>query len=217
MQVTQKRFETKTRTSNLGMRIDRAYRGPGYPNVPNRKEFSLPWSDIRQPDLLEHLDILASVGQPFALGLWKQETDVFDGDGETKTFYLQRRQLIYAPTGMIPTPQPPDYDTRIMVYDRSFLDSAAIKVEPLNVTQVAPGEIDDGDPYPDEVWIQSEGEQSGNLWRTKIRFGTAPAAATDNIVAIYMPLYTVVVDQEAPRSYAQSLVEPRQLKLVEFG
>jgi len=216
IQITPRRFETKTRTSNLGLRVDRAYTMEGFPNIRNRREFSLPWRDLREADLLEHLDVLAAVGQPFPLGLFKLETDVFDGDGENTTFYLQRRQLIYAPGGMIPNPRPLDWETRIRVFDKSYLDSTAVEL-PVCVVQVPQADIDTGGPTGADVWVSVEGEQFGNVWASKVRFGTAPPDATDNIIAHYLPLYEVVIDQENSRSYGENLMEPRALKMVEFG
>lgn len=216
IQITPKRFEAKTRTSNLGMRIDRCFSMGGMPNVRNRREFNLPWSTLNEPALLEHIDILANIGQPFPLGLWKQEYDIFDGDGSNQTFFLQRRMLLCAPGGMIPPNVWPDFETRVTVYDKSYLDGTSVGVE-VTPTIVDQADIDTGDPYPDEVWISKQGQQIGNLWVTKVRFGTAPVEATDNVIITYLPLYEVIVDSEPPRSYGQSLVEPRTLKLVEFG
>ena len=216
IQIVPQRFETKTRTMNLAMRVDRAFSSPGFPNIRNRRGFVLPWTDLREPEMLEHLDILSNIGQPFPLGLWKQEYDVYDNDGQNQTFYLQRRQLLYAPGGALPVTLWDDYPTRVLVYDKSYLDAAAVVTEP-TIVQVHQADIDTGDPYPDEVWLSIEGEQIGNLWASKMRFGTAPVEATDNIVVIYLPLYEVILDTEQSRSYSQSLVEPRTLKLIEFG
>jgi len=219
IQITPKRFEAKTRTSNLAMRVDRCFTMGGMPNVRNRRDFTLPWNDLREPAMLEHIDILSNIGQPFPLGLWKQEYDIFDGDGQNQTFYLQRRQLLYAPGGALPAVLFDDFPTRVVTYDKSYLDSTAVGTEYAadKILQVHQADIDTGDPYPDEVWMSIEGEQFGNLWVSKIRFGTAPADASDNVTIIYLPLYEVVLDNEQPRSYVQSLVEPRTLKLVEFG
>src|SRR5690242_18654399 len=94
VQVTKKRFEAKNPTSNLGLRVDRCFAMAGQPNVRNRCQFVLPWATLPEPALLEHVDILAGIGQPFGLALWKHEYDVFDGDGESTMFFLQRRQLL---------------------------------------------------------------------------------------------------------------------------
>lgn len=213
VQISPKRFEVKTVTSNLGLRVDRPFVFAGFPNVRNRREFTLPWADLREPPMLEHLDVLANIGQPFGLGLWKQEYDIFDGDATNKTFFLQRRQLLPVVT---PSPTFPDYPTRVIVYDRSYLDPAAVATEQ-TVVQKTNATIDTGNPPAGTAWVESDGRQIGNLWVSEIRLGTAPPAASDCVVAAYLPLYTVVVDQEAPRSYAQALVEPRSLRLVEFG
>jgi len=221
IQISPKRFEKKTTTSNLAMRVDRAFTMAGMPNVRNRREFTLPWSDLRDPAMLEHLDILAAVGQPFGLGLWKQETDVFDGDGVTRTFYMQRRQLLYSPEGVVPDPTFPDFPTRIIKCTGgtgSYLDPSSTK-NVYTVQQKSKAEMDAGGDQSGEVWVNLESNLFGNLWTTEFRFpaGDAPAATTDNVVAVYLPLYQVVIDTEQPRSYAQSLVEPRTLKMVEFG
>jgi len=215
-----KRFETKTRTSNLGSRIDRCFtlgpNGGQLPNIRNRRSFTLPWSDLREPGMLEHVDILANIGQPFPLGLWKQEYDVFDGDGQNQTFFLQRRLLLCAPGGALPPITYGDFCTRVLVYSKSYLDSTAVLTE-YEPTMVAQEEIDTGDPEPDVVWMSKEGQQFGNLWLTKVRFGTPPPNAFDNVVVVYLPLYEVTVDAEQARSFLQSMVEPRIFRVSEFG
>lgn len=212
IQITAKRFQTLTRTANAGTRVDRLFT-PGLPNIRNRREFNLPWSTIAEPALLEHIDILTAIGQPFGLGLWKQEYDVFDGDGVSKTFYLQRRQLLPA---VVPPTEFPDYPTRVVLYDLPYTDPASVATE-LTVVQKLSADIDTGGPAAGEAWVESDGSQIGNLWVSKMRLGTAPPLASDCLVAIYLPFYQVVIDQDAPRSYAQALQEPRTLKLVEFG
>lgn len=213
VQIGSKRFEAKQRTSNLAMRVDRAFTLAGMPNVRMRREFVLPWSDLREPGMLEHIDILTAVGQPFALGLWKHEYDVFDGDAENKTFYLQRRQLLEVTTPVI---LPGDYPTRVTRYDKSYLDPAAVATE-LAVVQKLAADIDTGDPAAGEAWVESDGHMIGNLWVSKLRVGTAPPDAHDCLVAAYLPLYAVLIDAEQTRSYPQSLMEPRTLKMIEFG
>jgi hypothetical protein len=215
LQISSKRFEKKTQTSNLASRIDRAFTMAGMPNIRNRREFVLPYANIHEPGLLEHLDILTAIGQPFGLGLWKQEYDVFDGNASSLTFYLQRRQLL-------PNVTPPttldNYPTRIIVYDKSYLDPTATPTE-LTVTQKTAAEMAAGSPGTGVAWIDKAGEQIGNLWIDKftLHSDNTPPAVSDCLVAIYLPLYEVTIDQEAPRSYAQSLQEPRGLKLSEFG
>jgi hypothetical protein len=213
VQVTPKRFETKTRTQNLGTRIDRVFTTAGMPNIRNRREFVLPWETIIEPEILEHLDILTAIGQPFGFGLWKHETDVFDGDGVSTTFYLQRRQLL---PSVVPQTEFPDYPTRIIVYDLPYTDPAAVAT-PVTVIQTPSVDMDTGGPSAGEAWVENEGSQIGNLWVTRVRLGTPPPAAFDCLVAIYLPFYEVVVDAEAPRSYAQALREPRTIRLWEFG
>lgn len=213
VQLTQKRFQVSTRTSNLGLRVDRAFTMAGMPNVRNRRELTLPWPTITEPPLLEHIDRLVAAGQPFGVGIWKQEYDVFDGDGDATTFYLQRRQLLPVLT---PDAMPADYPTRVTVYDKSFLDPTATPDE-LDVVDKTAATIDTGDPASGEAWIETDGHQVGNIWVSKVRLGDPAPLASDCLIAAYLPLYTMVVDQEQPRSYAQALQEPRSLKLVEFG
>lgn len=213
IQVTPKRFDAKVRTSNLGMRIDRPFTMAGMPNIRNRREFVLPWSDLREPGLLEHLDTLAAIGQPFGLGLWKQDYDVFDGDGANKTFYLQRRQLLPAVT---PPTSFPDYPTRVTVYDRSYLEDGATPTS-LTVVAKTSSDIDTGDPGAGEAWIEGDGHQVGNLWVSKMRLETAPPDAHDCVVVAYLPLYQVVIDTDQPRSYGIAGQEPRSIRMVEFG
>jgi len=214
VQLSQKRFEAKTTTSNMAMRVDRPFVIPGFPNIRNRRQFVLPWNDLREPGLLEHLDILTAVGQPFGLGLWKQEYDVFDGDGENTTFYLQRRQLLpqFTPDVVLD-----DYPTRVIFYDRPYWDPNAVNTGVFTVVQKDPGSIDVGDPGGSEAWIEAQGSQLGTLWVSKMRLGTPPPDAADCLIAMYLPLYTVLVDTEGPRNYAQALMEPRTLRLYEFG
>lgn len=213
IQVTLRRFEVKTRTSNLGMRVDRCFTLEGMPNVHNRAEIVLPWPDLRESGLLEHVDILANIGQPFELGLWKHVYDVFDGDGESKDFLLQRRLLL--PT-VVPATEFDDYPTRVIVYDGPYTAPGVTPAEPTIVEKTS-STIDTGDPSAGTVWIETDGHQVGNVWVTKIRFGTAPPDFSDCVVVPYLPLYVVVVDQESPRSYERALVEQRGLRLVEFG
>lgn len=212
VQIVSKRFEVKTRVSNLSLRIDRAFVMEGMPNIPNRREFTLPWSDIREPAMLDHIDVLSAVSQPFGLGLWKQEYDVFSGDGTTQTFYMQRRQLLSFAT---PEPVLPEYSTQVTLYDRSYTDPDAVATD-LEVLQQV--DIDGaGTPGSGQVNVEQNGRQVGNLWVTKMIFGDVPADAFDNIIVRYVPRYEVVIDQEAPRAYPARLVESRNLKLVEVS
>jgi len=216
VQMTSRRIEVQTRTSNLTLQTDRAFIAAGLPNVLQSYEFTLPWSDLREPALLEHLDILEAVGQPFDLGLWKQETDVFDGDATTTDFYLRRRQLMKA--GVNPTEGVfADFETRVVQYDGPAWDRTSAPNE-VAVVSKTHADIDSGGPGPGECWIEEEGQDIGNgLWVSKLRMGSAPPAEADCLVAIYLPLYRVAIKQAKARSYAQALVEPRTLELVEVG
>jgi hypothetical protein len=213
IQITPRRFEAKTRTSNLAMRVDRPYLGAGLPNLRNRHDITLPWSTVQESGMLEHLDVLISKGQPFDLGLWKHVYDVFDGDGTTTAFYLQRRQLR---ANVTPPFDPPDYPTRVTAYDAPYGTVGASATEYTVVAKTS-SNIDTGTPGTNEAWIESDGRTAGNLRITKIRLTPAPPDVSDSLVVAYMPLYSVVVDEESPRSYALAMVEPRAFRLIEFG
>jgi hypothetical protein len=213
VQITSKRLEARAQTSNGAMRIDRMFTLAGMPNVRNRREFTLPWPDLRESSLLQHLDILAGIGQPFGFGLWKLEYDVFDGDGSNKTFYLQRRQIL---TFADPSTALPEYGTRLISYSGSYLDPASTATE-LTVVSKTSGDIAAGDPASGEAWVEDTGHQVGNLWVSTVRLGDAAPAASDCLVAAYVPMYEVLIDTDGPLSFAQALVTPRSLKLVEFG
>lgn len=211
VQINVKRFESTGVVSNGARRMDRLYTAPGFPNVRNRHDVTLPWPTLNEPDLLQHVDVLQAIGQPFELALWKHVTDVFDGDGETTTFFLQRRQLLPSVT---PPTTFPDYPTRIIRLDASYPVGGHTD---LAVIQKTTATINTGDPGPEEAWLESEGHMNGALWCSTLRVGTPPIAAPDILLAIYLPLYEVMVESEAPRSYAERLREPRSLKTVEFG
>jgi hypothetical protein len=211
VQVSITRFEKKNRMSNGSMRVDRMFTAPGFPNIRNRQEIVLPWPDLREPDLLERLGILCNMGQPFTLGLWKRFYDVFDGDGVNTTFFLQRRQLLPVVT---PDPTFPDYPTRVVRYSASYPGGTPTE---LAVVQKDTGDINTGTPAANEAWVEEQGHMNGALWCSTVRLGTPPPAGPDVLVAMYLPLYEVVVDVEAQRNYAPKLVEPKIVKFSEFG
>lgn len=211
VQVTIQRYEAKTRVSNLSLRLDRPQTTAGLPNVRNRHEFLLPWVTMVESPLLEHLDSLAAVGQPFDLGLWKQVTDIWDGDGSTTTFLMQRRQILPAVT---PPVEWEDYPTQVFVLDRPYGDPDA-SVTTLTVVPKTSGDIFTGDPSTGEAWVESDGHSVGGLYVSTIRLADAPPDEYDCLVAIYLPLYKVVIDQEVPRNYSANLIEPRGFKLLE--
>jgi hypothetical protein len=216
VQMTPKRYEAKTPLSNLSKRIDRAQGVPGLPNILTSYEFTLPWSDLREPAVLEHIDQLDAVGQPFGLGLWKQEYDFFDldGTGTIANRYLRRRQLLQYAT---PPAAPADFPTRAILYDSAYGTGAATPTE-LAVIPKASADIDTSGPGPGEAWVENEGRQVGGLWLTKVRVGaTSFPDAHDCLVFIYLPLYTVAIKDGSPRSYAQALREPRTLVLEEVS
>jgi len=210
--LTPKRFEERTRVSNLGLRVDRPYLGDGLPNIRSRHELSLPWRTVQEPSVIQHLDILTNTGQPFDIGIWKHVYDVFDGDGSTKTFYLQRRQIL---PNVTPPTTFPSYETQAIFYDGPYGDPAST-ADPQTVVQKTTAEMS-GTPSSGEVWIEKTGHRSGGLWVSTVKCGDAPADAFDSFVVSYMPLYSVVIEQEQPRSYVEGLVEPRGWVLTEVG
>jgi len=211
IELTPQRYESQVRVSNLGLRIDRPQTTSGLPNIRNRHGFLFPWETLLKEDLLEHLDLLAAKGQPFDLCLWKQVTDMWDGDGATMAFYLQRRQR---PATVEATPEFPDYPTRVVVSDLPFGDPTA-SLTPLDVIPKTFATIDTGTPGADEAWIETDGRRIGGLFVSKMRLGTAPSDVRDCLWAIYLPLYKVVIAEERPRVYSAGMIEPRAYRLLE--
>lgn len=212
IQLSPKRFEAMTPTANLSLRVDRPYWGAGYPNLRNRHDFVLPWKTVQEADLIEYLDIMGSTAQPFDMGLWKHVYDVFDGDNTATTFYLQRRQL--HPT-VTPGADYPDYPTRATFWSKPFGTVGAIATEK-TVEQKSTAAMS-GTPAAGEVWIETPGHKTGNLWISTVKCAEPPPAKSDCFVVAYMPLYAVVVVEENPRSYEAGMSEPRAYRLREFG
>lgn len=209
--ITPRRFEERTRTSNLGLRVDRPDLGAGLPNIRSRHDLGMPWRTVQEPEIIQHLDILTSTGQPFDICVWKHVYDVFDGDASTKTFYLQRRQI---PDSLYQTAIP-SYPTRAIFYDKPYADSTATATEK-TVLQKTTGEMS-GTPASGQVWIEKTGHRTGGLWLSTVKCAEAPADAYDAFVIAYMPLYSMVIEQEQPRSYSDGVVEPRGWQLQEVG
>lgn len=212
-QVTPRRFEQVTRVSNLAMRIDRPYvpAGAAMPNVRTRAEFNFVWSTINEDSLLDHLDSLIAKGQPFELAMWKQVYDIFDGDGSTTSFLLQRRLALPSVT---PPTEFPDYPTVVKYLDKPYGDPTAVETE-YAVVYKTTAEMA-GTPGAGAAWIENTGHRVNNLWVSSMKANPAPPAVADSLVAIYLPLHEVVPD-EGQRAYTQGIVEPRTLRLVEFG
>jgi hypothetical protein len=211
LEIRPKRFDAKTLTSNLSLRIDRPYLGEGLPNLRNRHEFRLPWKTVMEAEQIEHLDMLSSVGQPFDLGLWKHVYDFFDGDGTTTTFYLQRRQLL---PNVTPLTEYPSYPTTATFYDAPYGTVGATATSK-TVVQKTTADIAGGSPSSGEVWVEDTGHKIGGFWLSTVECAEAPADVHDALVIAYMPLYAVVIDEEGPRSYSEGMVEPRDYRLVE--
>ena len=211
-EIRPKRFEAKTRTANTGLRIDRPYLGAGLPNLRSRHELHLPWRTVQESDLLDHLDTLAALGQPFDVGLWKHVYDVFDGDGTTKTFYLQRRQLR---PNVTPATDYPSYPTTATFYSATYGTTGATAT-PKTVVQKSTGSMS-GTPDAGEVWVENTGHRTGGLWLSTVKCAEAPANVHDALVISYMPLYSMTIDEEDPRVYPAGIVEPRGWRLSEVG
>jgi hypothetical protein len=217
VQVTKKRFETKTTMVNQAVRADRLFVDLGMPNILTRMEFLIGWADLREAGLLEHVDRLASIGQPFDFAIWKQEYDFFDGDGGTTDFLLQRRQAVaYNLPGGIPATVFADYATRFTSFSDPYGTPSATESE-LTVEHKNSGNIDTSGPSAGQVWVEDDGHLLNNRWVSTVRCGTAPAKKADILVATYLPLCKVVVDVEQPRNYREKLVESRQFRFIEVA
>jgi hypothetical protein len=216
--LTPRRYESKIRTSNLGLRVDRPFIFAGFPNVPMSYEAMLPYPNVGDSPLLEFLGLITSMGQPFDFAVWKQHYDVFDADGANKTFYLQMRQAVAfnLPAGT-PATVFPDYATRIDVYSTPLGSVPEPTPTPLSVVHKDSTNINTGNPASGEAWVEDDGHMVGNRWVSTVRLGDAPAAGQDLIVASYIPLPKMIVDAESPRTYPTKLVETRAVKLVQFG
>lgn len=213
LQMTAHRFEQATRVSNLGLRMDRPYipAGAAMPNVRTRVEFNFQWPTLQEDALLDHLDSLIAKGQPFELAIWKHVYDVFDGDGTTTSFLLQRRLAL--PT-VTPATVFADYPTVVKHIDAPYGTVGATETL-YTVVYKTTAEMT-GSPASGEAWIETTGHRINNLWVSSMKVNPAPADGADTLVAAYLPLYEVVPD-EGQRAYTQGVVEPRTVRLQEFG
>lgn len=219
IQLTAQRFETKTRMSNAGLQVDRLMVDEGWPNVMTRLALSLPWPNVVEPSLLNHLTSLSSMGQPFDVVVWKQEDDFFDGDGTTKTFYLQRRvvgPVFYSLVGSAVTDYG-DYPLRATRFSASFGTAGVTEttVTGVKVIYKTAATIDTGNPAADEVWIEEDGHAQGNLLLTKTRWGTAPADGNDTARITYIPLMRMLVDSDSGRTFEAARTMSRAFRLIE--
>lgn len=219
-QMTPHRFEQVTRVSNLGLRLDRPYipAGAAMPNVRTRVEFNFQWPTLQEDDLLDHLDSLLSVGQPFELALWKQMYDIYDGDGTTSSFLIQRRlALPNLASAAVPKTTFADYPTIVKYLDEPYGTPSATETLYSTVSYKTTSEMAAGNPSSGEAWIEDTGHRVNNLWVTLLKVNPAPDAVKDALVVIYLPLYEVVPD-EGQRSYPAGAVdEPRTVRLQELG
>lgn len=216
--ISPRRFENKTRTSNLGLRVDRCFIAAGYPNVLNKIDINLTYSDVREPGLIEHLSSLANVGQPVDVALFKQEQDFFDGDGIATTFYLQRRVIgpaFFAANTQVQVYD--DYALRVTLYSGQF---GTVGVTPTeigsdHIIYKNSSTIDTGDPAVGYVWIEEGGHPVGDRLDTKVRFNTATVDAHDSLRITYLPLMRMLVDSDSGRTFQQNLQMGRSFKFTE--
>lgn len=219
--VTPRRMEVQIQTSSLGLRADRAYVKPGWANILERHDIAMVWPNIREPLLLQHLNSIKAMGQPFHVGIWKPVFEAYDGDGVRKDFYLQRRLLtpyVTAPTDW------PEHATRVVVYDKPFSNAESpFAGEPGPTTQTTMtivdktrANIDTGSPTSGEAWLETDGHVEGDRWLTKVRLGDAPPEEHDCLLIQYLPMYRVVINVEDARSYREVLTEPRGFKFMEL-
>lgn len=210
-----KRFELKTRTSNLGLRVDRPFVVTGMPNVVTRLELEISWKDLREPDLLEHLTSLANVGQAFDVIVFKQEADFFDGDGVSTTFLMQRRAVpaaFYASYSAITVM--PDYALKATRFSAQY---GLVGTTGTDLTTVPKTEatINTGSPGAGDIWIATDGHALGNLIVCTVRVGTAPPSGHDVLRISYIPLMRMFVDADQGRNFQEALQMGRQFKLTE--
>ena len=224
-----KRAESKVVASNLSLHVDRLFIKAGMPNIPQRHEFTFAWRDTDE-NVLEHVDRLAAIGQPFDVAIWKQVYDVFDvgtdsvlvGSDLIQMFYLQRRQAVaHNLPGGIPATSFADYATRVTLMSAPYGTPGATETE-FTVVHKTTGTILTGDPEEGEAWIDDDGEQLGNRWVSRMRVnlwdGAAnPPITSDVLIVAYLPLYKMVVDAETVRQFGEKLVEPRGYRFVEVG
>lgn len=214
IQMIPRRFEQLTRVSNLAMRIDRPYipAGAAMPNVRTRHDFTFQWPTLQKEALLDHLDSLLAKGQPFEFVMWKQAYDIWDGDGATTTFLIQRR---LAMPNVTPQTEWADYATVVKYLDKPYGDPTATETlyDPVLYKSTA---AMSGTPAAGEAWIEGPGHRVNNLWVSTMKVNPAPPAVADSLVAIYLPLYELMANEQE-RSYSQGIVEPRTVKAEEFG
>ncbi|MDQ6892202.1 MAG: hypothetical protein M3167_06300 [Acidobacteriota bacterium] len=222
IQLAPLRWETRTRTANMSLRVDRGFILAGLPNVLDKQAIVVPYRNVPETDLLEHLTALLGVGQPFDVCMWKQHREVYDTDGAATTYFLQRRPAS-------PTMQPfvaegtnleiifPEYATRVEFYSASYGSAPGLTVTRSTVVYKTEAQIAAGSPAPGEAWIGTDGKALGGSLAliSSMKFGTAPAAGVDRLIVSYVPLYRMTVESDAGRSFAAALEEARSIKLAE--
>jgi hypothetical protein len=143
---------------------------------------------------------------------------MWDGDGVTKTFLLQRRQLLpNVEAAGLPATMEDDYPSVVLVYDVPFGTAGAADPTELTVVRKTTANINSGDPSAGEAWIEDEGHKIGNLWVSTMRLEAAAPDLHDILRVRYLPLYQMVIDKESQRRYDAGMIEPRGLSLREFG
>lgn len=219
--ILPRRFESKARTSNLGMQMDRCAIAEGYPNILNKIDVAVTYRNVgMEGDTENHLNSLANVGQPFDVALFKQESDFFDGDGAATDFTVQRR--VVGPTFLAANPDVTVFEffqLRATRFSAQFGTSGVTETTITDPSKIkyktAATIISDGDPNSDEIWIEEEGHAYGNRLDTKIRMGTAPADGHDTLRISYIPLMKMFIASDSGRTFQQKLEMGRAFMFTE--
>jgi hypothetical protein len=215
-----RRFESKVRTSNLGMQIDRCAIDEGYPNILNKIDLSMQWRNVgMNGEVEDFLASLSNAGQPFDVALFKRESDFFDGDGTTKDFTLQRR--VVGPQFFTDNPDVqtlPYFQLRSTRFSAQFGTSGVTETtitDPSKIVYKTAATIDTGGPASDEIWIEEDGHSKGNRLDTKIRLGTAPADGHDTLRITYIPLMRMFIASDSGRTFEAKLQMGRAFLFTE--
>lgn len=221
VQLAPARWESRTRLSNMGMRVDRGFIASGYPNILDKVSVMVPYSNVAESTLLEHLTTVASIGQPFDLCTFKQHKDVFDCDGTRTLFFLQRR--VAAPVIEVIEPgfgaeyANAGVTTRIEIFASPYGTAGVTPTTPYTVVYKTEAQIAAGTPASGEAWISSDGFSIGGTLSkaASMELNPAPAAGTDCLIVTYVPLYRMTIESDAGRTFSEALTEARSLRLTE--
>lgn len=178
-------------------REQRAYAGPGYPEIQRRFVFSLDYRHLAAYQPL--LEARLAFAGPYELCLWKHVTLGYRSDGGRTEWFLPGlwRQALH-----VLTPPPGYPSNRYLPELRVGFDGAALSALDVDAAAYAGGV-----PAPGEVWFAT-GQN---------RFKLAAAPANGNrIILRLVPVYLVLTSPEAtPRRYTEPIREPRRLVLEE--